>query len=115
MFKRISELVIAHPWRVIATWVVLGALVVAFAPKLSTYTSNNNSSFLPSSYESVKALGAAEEHFPPLAQASGLIVVSRGDGHMLSSADESKIAGLAKALTAQHIPAVASVTTSRRA
>ncbi len=112
MFRRVSELVIAHPWRVIATWVILGALVVAFAPKLSTYTSNNNSSFLPSSYESVKALQAAEQHFPPLAQASGLIVVSRGDGHVLNSADESKIAGLAKTLTAQHIPAVASVTTS---
>ena len=48
----------------------------------------------------------------PWPRRSGLIVVSRGDGHVLSSADESKIAGLAKTLTAQHIPAVASVTTS---
>jgi RND superfamily putative drug exporter len=112
MFKRVSELVIAHPWRVIATWVVLGAIVVALAPKLSTYTSNNNSSFLPSSYQSVQALKAAEQHFPPLAQASGLIVVSAQDGGVLSSADQSKVAALAGSLSSDHIPAVSTVTTS---
>jgi putative drug exporter of the RND superfamily len=112
MFKQISRLVIAHPWRVIATWVVLGAVVVALAPKLSTYTSNNNSSFLPSSYQSVQALEAAEHYFPPLAQASGLIVVSAKDGGVLSAADQSKVAALAGSLGADHIPAVGSVTTS---
>jgi putative drug exporter of the RND superfamily len=112
LFKRISELVIAHPWRVIATWVVLGAVVVAVAPDLSAYTSNNNSSFLPSSYQSVKALEAAEKYFPPLAQASGLIVVSATDGNTLSSSDESRIGGLVKSLSSDHIPAVSSVTSS---
>ncbi len=103
---------IAHPWRVIATWVVLGAVVVALAPKLSTYTSNNNSSFLPSSYQSVQALESAEHYFPPLAQASGLIVVSAQDGAVLSTADQSKAAALAGSLSGDHIPAVGSVTTS---
>jgi RND superfamily putative drug exporter len=112
MFKRVSELVIAHPWRVIGTWVVMGAIVVALAPKLSTYTSNNNSSFLPNSYQSVKALEAAERYFPPLAQASGLIVVSAQDGGVLSAADQSKVGALAGSLSSDHIPAVGSVTTS---
>ncbi len=107
MFKRISKLVIAHPWRVIAAWVVLGAVIVGLAPDLSTYTSNNNSSFLPSTYQSVKALEAAEQYFPPLAQASGLIVVSAHDGGALSAADQSKVAALAGSLAADHIPAVA--------
>ncbi len=112
MFKRISELVIAHPWRVIATWVILGVVVVALAPQLSTYTSNNNSSFLPSSYQSVKALDAAQQYFPPLAQGSGLIVVSGNDGGVLSAADQSKVAGLVGSLSGDHIPAVSTVTTS---
>jgi RND superfamily putative drug exporter len=112
VFQRISKLVIAHPWRVIAAWVVLGAVIVGLAPDLSTYTSNNNSSFLPSTYQSVKALEAAEQYFPPLAQASGLIVVSAHDGGALSSADQSKVAALAGSLTADHIPAVGSVSTS---
>jgi putative drug exporter of the RND superfamily len=112
MFRRISEVVIAHPWRVIVTWVVLGVAVVAVAPKLSTYTSNNNSSFLPSSYQSVKAMKAAEQYFPPLAQASGLIVVSAEDGAVLSAADESKIAALPGALSSDRIAGVSSVTTS---
>ncbi len=112
MFKRVSDVVIAHPWRVIATWVALGVVIVALAPKLSTYTSNNNSAFLPSSYQSVKALGAAEEYFPPLAQASGLVVVSAKDGGTLSAADQSKVNALAGSLSADHIPAVSSVTTS---
>jgi putative drug exporter of the RND superfamily len=112
MFKRVSELVIAHPWRVIATWVLLGVVVVALAPKLSTYTSNNNSSFLPSSYQSVQALQAAEQHFPPLAQASGLIVVSSEGGGALNSSDQSKVAALAGSLSSAHIPSVSSVTTS---
>jgi putative drug exporter of the RND superfamily len=112
MFKRISEVVIAHPWRVIATWVVLGAVIVALAPKLSTYTSNNNSSFLPSSYQSVQALDAAEKYFPPLAQGSGLLVVSATDGSPLGSAQQSKVAALASSLSKDDIPAVSSVSTS---
>jgi putative drug exporter of the RND superfamily len=112
MFKRLSNAVLKHPWLLIATWAVLGAAVVAFAPKLSTYTSNNNSSFLPGSYQSVQALEAAERYFPPLAQGSGLIVVSAANGHVLSAADQQRVAGLASSLAHEQIASVSSVSTS---
>jgi putative drug exporter of the RND superfamily len=102
----------AHPWLVIGSWIVGGAVVLALSPQLVTFTSNNNSSFLPSSYESVQASQVATKYFPSQAQGSGTIVVSATDNAVLSSEDQQKVAGLAQSLTADKIPSVHSVTTS---
>ena len=112
MFATLGRLVDAHPWRVLALWAVAAVAVIAFSPKLSTYTSNNNSAFLPSSYQSVEAQAALVRAFPATAGASGIVVVSRDDGEPLSATDQQRVAGLATALSSDHLPSVRSVATS---
>lgn len=51
MFKRLARLVVHHPWRVIAVWIVAAAVIVATAPALPTST--EQSDFLPRHYESI--------------------------------------------------------------
>lgn len=112
MFGRLARFVVGHPWWVIGGWVVIAVLVLTLSPQLVDYTSNNNTTFLPSSYESVQALQVAARYFPAQSGASGTIVVTANDGQELTSADQQKVAGLAAALTADRIPDVVSVTTS---
>jgi putative drug exporter of the RND superfamily len=111
-FKRLADGVTTHPWLVIGAWIVAGVIVLALSPQIVTFTSNNNSSFLPSSYESVQASQVAAKYFPAQAQASGIIVVSAADGGVLSSTDQQKVAGLAQTLMADKIPSVQTVATS---
>lgn len=112
MFSKLVRVVVGHPWWVIGGWVAAAVLVLVLSPQLVNFTSNNNTTFLPSSYESVQALKVAQQYFPQVSGATGTIVVSAADGGQLSSADQQKVAGLAAALTADRIPAVVSVTTS---
>jgi putative drug exporter of the RND superfamily len=112
MFERLGASVIAHPWRVIAAWAVATVIVLALSPQLVTFTSNNNSAFLPASYESVQAQAVADRYFPSVAGASGVIVVSATDGRELTTTDQQKVAALAASLTDDKIPSVESVTTS---
>ena len=111
-FKKLGDIVVSHPWWVIAAWIVAGVLVIFLSPSLVTFTSNNNSSFLPSSYESVQAQNVATQYFPSVAGASGTIVVSATDGGVLSATDQQKVAALATSLTDDKIASVESVTTS---
>src|SRR5580692_6683641 len=112
MFERLGASVVAHPWRVIAGWAVATVIVLALSPQLVTFTSNNNSAFLPASYESVQAQAVADKYFPSVAGASGVIVASATDGRELTTADQQKVAALASSLTDDKIPSVESVTTS---
>ena len=111
-FKKLADGVTTHPWIVIGAWIVAGVLVIILSPQIVTFTSNNNSSFLPSSYESVEASQVAAKYFPSQAEASGIIVVSAADGGVLTSTDQQKVAGLAQSLTADKIPSVETVATS---
>lgn len=112
LFRKLGYVVTRYAWFVIAAWIAGGVVVLVISPQLVTFTSNNNSSFLPSSYESVQASQVATKYFPAQAQASGSIVVDRSDGSALSTTDQQKVAGLAQSLTADKIPSVESVTTS---
>lgn len=112
LFTRLGTFVIARPWWIIGSWIIAGVLVVLLSPQLVTFTSNNNSSFLPSSYESVQAQAVAAKYFPSDAGATGTIVVSATNGGVLSAADQQKADALAVSLTDDKIPSVVSVTTS---
>ncbi len=111
-FARLATFVVSRPWWVISAWIVAGVLVVVLSPQLVTFTSNNNSSFLPSSYESVQAQAVALKYFPSVSGASGTLVVSATNGGELSTADQQKVTALATSLTQDKIPSVESVTTS---
>src|SRR5262252_7159387 len=104
MFARLGRIVTAHPWRVIAVWVAAVAVIVPLAPSLSSVSSSDQTSFLPSSYESAKAQKLADEAFPKTSGATALFVVKRADGARLDTTDEGKVTALAQKLAAAGIP-----------
>ncbi|QDW63366.1 MMPL family transporter [Oerskovia sp. KBS0722] len=109
MFGSIARTVIAHPWRVIGVWVLLATAVVVFSPNLDDYTTGNQQSFLPASFESVEAQDAGAENFPAQSGATGSLVVVRSDGAALTADDQTAVAGLATTLQGDAIPGVVSV------
>src|SRR5689334_22299875 len=102
IFRGISAFVLRHPWRVIAAWIVAAVVLGSFAPPLKT--SGDQASFLPSSYEYVRAQHAAERAFPQHAGATGVVVVQRDDHGVLSVADRQRVDDFTHALT-RHRPA----------
>ncbi len=82
----------------IAAWLVAVAVVVPLSPGLDEVTNEDQTSFLPSSYESVEAQELGERAFPEQSGSSALFVVSRRDTAPLSRADLARIAGFAREL-----------------
>jgi RND superfamily putative drug exporter len=110
-FAALGRMVVRHPWRVIALWVIAAVAVIATAPGLPTTT--NESSFLPSSYESIRAANLQDQAFPQAGNVTAdaaIIVFARADGGQLTSADSAKVASVAGALNAKHIKNILSVT-----
>ena len=110
MFTRIGQLVVRHPWRVIATWIIAAVAIIALAPKLASTT--DEASFLPSHYESVQAQNLQQSAFPQAASPAAIAVLERADGAPLTAADSASVAALAKQLTAAHIADVTAIQVS---
>ncbi|MFV9452901.1 MMPL family transporter [Rhodococcus sp. NM-2] len=109
MFAYIARTVVAHPWQVIAAWVVAAIAVILFAPSLDDYTTGNQQTFLPSTFESSEAQAVGNEYFPSLSGATGSLVVVRADAAPLSPADQQTALNLATSLQNSAIPGVVSV------
>jgi len=109
VFAALARSVIDHPWRTIVGWLVAAGVVIVLSPSLSTYTTSNQQSFLPGSFESVKAQNVGNKYFPAQSGATGSIVVSRSDGGKLTSNDQQKVDGLVSTLTNDKIPGVSSI------
>jgi RND superfamily putative drug exporter len=100
-----------HPWRVIALWIVAVVAVIATSPGLPTTA--NESSFLPKSYESIRAQSLADTAFPQSSHVTAnaaIIVFARADGGRLSTADSAKVAAIAKSLDGRHIHNIDAIT-----
>lgn len=115
MFARLSRAVVAHPWRVIAAWVVVAVGLVAFAPPLDSITNNDQTQFLPKSYESVQATEIAAKAFPQSTGTSAIIVVKRKDGGELTPSDQENIGKIAAGLQGKKLEKVKAVVTSPQA
>ena len=101
-----------HPWRVIAAWLILAAAVIATGKALPT--TSNEASFLPSSYESIKAQNLQDKAFPQAGHVdatAAVIVFARSDNGSLTAADKAKVASVASTLSSDHIPNILNVTT----
>ncbi|WP_072687129.1 MMPL family transporter [Rhodococcus marinonascens] len=109
MFAYIARTVVTHPWQIIAAWVVAAIAVIVFAPSLDDYTTGNQQSFLPSSFESSEAQDVGSEYFPTQSGATGSLVVTRADGADLSTTDQQTALSLATSLQDSAIPGVLSV------
>ena len=110
-FGGLGRAVVRHPWRVIALWVIAAIAVIATSPGLPT--TSNESSFLPKSYESIRAANLQDQAFPQdkhVTAAAAIIVFSRVDGGKLTSADSAKVAAIASSLNGKHIHNIVGVT-----
>jgi RND superfamily putative drug exporter len=96
-----------HPWRVIGVWIIAAIAVIALAPKLASTA--DESSFLPSHYESIQAQKLQESAFPQHAAPAAIIVLERGDGGALTPADSAAVTQLGATLKAANVPDVTSL------
>lgn len=104
MFAAIGRGVTRRPWFVIAGWLIAAALIILSAPRISSITNPDQSSFLPATAESARAAALAARAFPDSTGVSGIIVITRPGGP-LSDADLARVGGLAQRLNADK-PAV---------
>jgi putative drug exporter of the RND superfamily len=105
LFGALGRFIVHNPWKVIAAWIIIAIAVVATSPALPTTT--NESSFLPSSYESIRAQALETQAFPQASNVTAeaaIIVFSRPGGGALSSADATTVASVVSQLNAKHIP-----------
>ena len=94
MFARLGRLVAAHPWKVIAVWIVAFAVIVPFSPSLADVTNEDPTSFLPSSDESsrAQALAGDERHRVPRQPADVARAQHRDDVRLLQRGSEADLA-----------------------
>ncbi|HXL95995.1 MAG TPA: MMPL family transporter [Streptosporangiaceae bacterium] len=107
MFLRLGRGVVRHPWLVIGIWIVAAVAIIGLAPKLGS--SNNESSFLPSHYQSVQAQNLQQSAFPTSAAPGAIVVFERADGGKLTAADSSQVDSIAGKLAADRIPTLGSM------
>jgi RND superfamily putative drug exporter len=99
---RLSHTVTRHPWVVIAIWLVAAfALSTAGSLKAADVTTDDQATFLPSKYESAKALQFGREAFGEVKGASSTtVLIKRRDGGKLTATDARTIATVTAGLSA---------------
>jgi RND superfamily putative drug exporter len=107
MFHRIGRTVVRHPVWTIVAWVIAAVAIVATAPSLPS--NSDESSFLPSSYESIKAMDLQEKAFPEAFTPAAIVLYQRDDGGKLTQTDKNDIARITKALDHKKIDQVQKV------
>jgi RND superfamily putative drug exporter len=104
VFSRLGKVVTAHPWRVIGVWIVAIAAIVVLAPGLPT--SSQESDFLPSHYESIRAQQLHDAKFPAAFSPSVVAVFHRADWKPLTAADSANVRRVAAAVKRERLPNV---------
>ena len=107
MFRRIGNVVVRHPVWTIVAWLIAAVAIVATAPSLPS--SSDESSFLPKSYESIKAADLQERAFPSAFTPSAIALYQRTDGGRLTAADKQDVARITTELGKKHIDQVQKV------
>ncbi|MBL1086955.1 MMPL family transporter [Streptomyces actinomycinicus] len=107
MFRRIGNAVVRHPVWTIVAWLIAAVAIVATAPSLPS--NSDESSFLPKSYESIKAADLQERAFPSAFTPSAIALYQRTDGGKLTAADQKDVARITSELGKKHIDQVQKV------
>jgi RND superfamily putative drug exporter len=89
MFHRIGRTVVRHPIWTIVAWVIAAFAIIATAPNLPS--NSDESSFLPSSYQSIKAMNLQQKAFPASFTPSAIVLYQRTDNAPLTAADKADI------------------------
>jgi len=101
MFAALGRFITRHPWQVIVAWIVVAAVVILTAPKLTSTT--DEAEFLPKHYESIKALEAQTEAFPDRTDTAAIMVFDREDGSPLTAEDSAEVERIAQQLNDEKI------------
>ncbi|MFB7597470.1 MMPL family transporter [Streptomyces sp. NPDC056160] len=107
MFRRIGNMVVRHPVWTIVAWLIAAVAIVATAPSLPS--NSDESSFLPKSYESIKAADLQEKAFPSAFTPSAIALYRRTDGGALTADDKQDVARITSELGKKHIDQVQKV------
>jgi RND superfamily putative drug exporter len=107
MFHRIGRTVVRHPVWTLVAWIVAAVAIVATAPNLPS--NSDESSFLPSSYESIKAMNLQEKAFPQAFTPAAIVLYQRTDHGTLTAADKADISRITTALGKKGIDQVQAV------
>ncbi|GAA5199112.1 MMPL family transporter [Rugosimonospora acidiphila] len=97
-------MVVRHPWWVILGWVIAAVAIVSLSPGLTSTT--DESSFLPTHYESIQAANVQSKAFPQAFTPAAIMVFERQDGSALSDQDAAKVTQVAKSLSDEKIAGV---------
>ena len=89
-------------------WQGAAGLVIALSPDLSTGTSSNQRSFLPNSFESVKAQNVGNS-ISRLSRGHGESCILRNDAGKPASDDQQNVKGLVSTLNNDKLTGVSSV------
>lgn len=114
MMKRLGDFVVKKRWWIVLVWILGAVLIVSFSPKLSSITSNDQSSFIPSNYESVRAMGVAKKVSAHSQAPTDIIVFKNVSNEVLGTEDQQKINDVVDSLNVQKLAQVISVKTSAR-
>ncbi|MDX2593149.1 MULTISPECIES: MMPL family transporter [Streptomyces] len=107
MFRRIGNAVVRHPVWTIVAWLIAAVAIVATAPGLPS--NSDESSFLPKSYESIRAADLQQRAFPSAFTPSAIALYQRTDGGRLTDADKQDVARITTELGKKHIDQVQKV------
>jgi RND superfamily putative drug exporter len=107
MFHRIGRVVVRHPVWTIVAWLIAAVAIVATAPSLPS--NSDESSFLPSSYQSIKAMDIQEKAFPSNFTPSAIVLYQREDNAPLTAADKADITKITRDLGTKKIDQVQKV------
>ncbi len=110
--KAFAQFIIKNRWWVIGTWLIAAILIVALSPSLSSIESTDQSSFLPSSYESVQAGAIAKQLSGQSDAPTDIVVFKNTAGTSLSDTDLSKITSIIASLNADKLDHVLAVATT---
>ncbi len=115
MLNALGSFITRNRWWVIGIWVIAAVAITAFSPKLSSVTSSDQTSFLPSHYQSVQAQKIANESFPQAKDDVEILVVQRKDGGKLTASDQAAVQTLTDRLQQQHVKHLLAAQTSDQA
>ena len=107
MFHRIGRTVVRHPIWTIVTWIVAAVVIFLTAPAL--VSNSNESSFLPTSYESIQAMNLQQDSFPAAFTPAAEVLYQRTDGQPFTAADKALISKVTTELGQKKIDQVQGV------
>ncbi|GAA2947443.1 MULTISPECIES: MMPL family transporter [Streptomycetaceae] len=96
MFRGIGRFSVNRPWLVVALWLVATAALIALAPQMKP--TSDQAEFLPSHFESVRAVEIQKDAFPQSRQPAAIGVFQRADGGALTADDKKEVGEIAAGL-----------------